>query len=196
MHRPRTGMTTDRDYEYLNTALRRCRASWDAAQAHGFITARLSVGGADAAPDAVARILEDCDTSDAARGECAMLLGAEIEETGTALDDRRSGFSPLLPGDDEPAVRRAEALAHWCEGFLHGLVAGEEAQTGDLRERLAAEPIADIIVDMLQMTRAVTNGDGDDATEEEAYAEIVEYLRVAAQLIYEELAEARPVVSR
>ncbi len=186
-------MTNDRDYEYLDSALRRCRASWNAAQAHGFITARLSVAGAGAGPDTVGRILEDSDISDAARGECALLLGAEIEETAEALDERRSGFTPLLPGDDESAVRRAEALAHWCEGFLHGLVAGEEAQIGEFKARLAAEPIADIIVDMLQMTRAGTDGDGDDETEEDAYAEIVEYLRVAAQLVYEELADTRPV---
>jgi uncharacterized protein YgfB (UPF0149 family) len=188
-------MTSDRNFEILDAALRRCRASWDAAQAHGFISARLSVAGAGAVPDTVARILDECDTSDAARGECAMLLMAELEATSRELDERESGFTPLLPDDDEPAARRADALAHWCEGFLHGLVSGEEAQHGDLKERLAAEPFADIIVDMLQMTRAVTDDDGND-DEEEAYAEIVEYLRVVTQLVYEELADLRPAVGR
>ena len=84
---------------------------------------------------------------------------------------------------------RAAALAHWCEGFLHGLVS---ANHGDaLKERLAAEPLADIIRDMLEITRAAVGDDDDGESEEVAYTELVEYLRVAAQLTYEELAEFR-----
>jgi uncharacterized protein YgfB (UPF0149 family) len=42
---------------------------------------------------------------------------------------------------------------------------------------------------MLQITRAVQEDDSE--TDEQAYAELVEYLRVAAQLTYEELVEFR-----
>jgi uncharacterized protein YgfB (UPF0149 family) len=61
-----------------------------------------------------------------------------------------------------------------------------------LKERLAAEPLADIIKDMLQITRAAAGENEDEEGEESAYAELVEYLRVATQLAYEELAEFRP----
>ncbi len=61
-----------------------------------------------------------------------------------------------------------------------------------LKERLGGEPLADIIKDMLQITRAAADEDSDDETNEEAYAEVVEYLRVAVQLTYEELVEFRP----
>ena len=44
---------------------------------------------------------------------------------------------------------------------------------------------------MLEITRAGVDEDGDSDSDEEAYAELVEYLRVAAQLTYEELAEMR-----
>ncbi len=44
---------------------------------------------------------------------------------------------------------------------------------------------------MLQITRAEVDDDTDDETNEAAYVELVEYLRVAAQLAYEELAEIR-----
>ena len=44
---------------------------------------------------------------------------------------------------------------------------------------------------MLEITRAAADeGDGTES-DEEAYAELVEYLRVAAQLTYEELAGIR-----
>ncbi len=44
---------------------------------------------------------------------------------------------------------------------------------------------------MLQMTRAGLDEECDDESDDAAYAELVEYLRVAAQLSYEELAELR-----
>ena len=40
-------------------------------------------------------------------------------------------FSLLLPPDDRPLAFRAEGLADWCAGFMHGL--GEAA--GDGRPR-------------------------------------------------------------
>ena len=44
---------------------------------------------------------------------------------------------------------------------------------------------------MLQITRASADDESDTESDEQAYAEIVEYLRVAAQLAYEELADLR-----
>ena len=94
----------------------------------------------------------------------------------------------VLEGTEDVGLRTA-ALAHWCEGSLHGLVSVKHADA--LKERLAAEPLADIIKDMLQMTRAGLDEECDDESDDAAYAELVEYLRVAAQLSYEELAEFR-----
>ena len=94
-----------------------------------------------------------------------------------------------MPDDQTDAALRTAAMAHWSEGFLHGLVS---AQHGDeLRDRLAAEPLSDIIRDMLQITRAELDESTDAETNEAAYTELVEYLRVAAQLAYEELADIR-----
>jgi hypothetical protein len=96
---------------------------------------------------------------------------------------------PLLPEEVRPAAERAAALAHWCEGFLHGLVSGPHPEP--LRARLATEPLSELIRDMLELTRAAADDDGDDESNEEAYVELVEYIRVAAQLAFEELAEFR-----
>ena len=72
---------------------------------------------------------------------------------------------------------------------MHGLVSADHVDA--LKERLSTEPLADIIKDMLQITRAVAAAESDEKTSEEAYVELVEYLRVAAQLTYEELVEFR-----
>lgn len=177
------------EYDRLDDALRRCGSGWDAGQAHGLLAGRLAIAGADSGFDWLSQVLDGTDSSDALRAECETLLRAVFELTCRQLAERQSEFEPLLPDDEEPTPVRAAALAHWCEGFLHGLVS---ANHGDaLKERLAAEPLADIIRDMLEITRAAADEDGDSDADEEAYAELVEYLRVAAQLAYEELADMR-----
>ena len=75
---------------------------------------------------------------------------------------------------------------------MHGLVSAGNVDA--VRERLAAEPLGDIIKDLLQMTRASFDADDDADESEQAYAELVEYVRVAAQYTYEELADLRDTV--
>lgn len=182
-------MEIDVDYDTLDAALRRCGASWDAAQTHGLLSGRLAVAGAGGGLDWMRQVLEGTDESDALRNECESLLNSLFQSTLRHLSERLSEFEPLLPDDSDSAMSRTVALAHWCEGFLHGLVSGDHGEA--LRQRLAEEPLADIIKDLLQITRAGVDGECDDETNEAAYAELVEYLRVAAQLTYEELAELR-----
>lgn len=183
-------MDASTDHRTLDEALERCGSSWDAAQTHGLLSGRLATGGAESGFDWLRQVLEGTDERDASRSECEKLLGGLFETTCRQLAERQSEFEPLLPGDSETAAKRTTALAHWCEGFLHGLVSADLGQP--LRDRLAAEPLAEIIKDVLQLTRAGPGDEqGEDETDEEAYAEIVEYLRVAAQLAYEELADLR-----
>jgi len=181
-------MNSHVDYEELDMSLRRCGASWDAAQSHGMLSSQLAIAGADAGFPWIDRVLEGTDSNNALRQECETLLSELFSATGRALTERQSEFEPLLPDDASAAEARAEALGHWCEGYLHGLVS--ERHSDDLKQRLAAEPIADIIKDMLEITRATAAGMSDEEAEG-SYSQVVEYLRVAAQLVYEELADFR-----
>ena len=176
-------------FDEVDAALRRCGASWDAPQCHGLLTGRLAVAGVPAGPDWLLQVLEGTDERNAAVDESRKLLDALYQETYWHLSERLSEFVPLLPDDETDATLRTQALAHWCEGFLHGLVSADHGER--LKKRLAAEPLADIIRDMLQITRAIVGEEGDVESNEAAYAEIVEYVRVAAQLAYEELSDIR-----
>jgi yecA family protein len=176
-------------HDALEDALRRCGSTWDAAQTHGLLSGRLAIAGADSGFDWLSQVLDGTDPQNAQRTDCEGMLGALFETTYRQFAERLSEFAPLLPDEDDTTAVRATALAHWCEGFLHGLVAGEHGD--DLRERLKAEPLSDIIRDLLQITRAAVDEDCDEESDDAAYAELVEYVRVAAQLAYEELAELR-----
>lgn len=174
------------DHDELNELLRSCGSSWNAGQAHGLLCGRLSVGGAEGATRWFAQVLDEADPGHAARDDCETLLDGLCASTWRQLVERQSELVLLLPHDDDPIAQRTAAMGLWCEGFLHGLVS--EKHSNALKERLAAEPLEDIIKDLLQITRAVADEDEND---EESYVELVEYLRVAAQLAYEELADFR-----
>jgi len=177
------------NHDELDAALKRCGATWDAGQAHGLLCSRLAILGTDAGIGWLDQVLEGSNPDDALRRECESMLDALYAFTHRQLAERQSEFEPLLPDDSDSTMVRADAIARWCEGFLHGLVSGSPDER--LKERLASDPLSDIIKDMLQITRATVDEDLDDETNESAYVELVEYLRVAVQLTYEELAEFR-----
>jgi yecA family protein len=176
-------------HDELDALLKGCGSSWNAGQAHGLLCSRVSLAGADGASRWIAQVLGDATSDVAQRAECEEMLDALCATTWQQLVERQSEFSLLLPDDNDPASVRTEVIAQWCEGYLHGLVA--EKHSEDLKKRLAEEPLADIIKDMLEITRATVGDDADDNNIDNDLAELVEYLRVAVQLTYEELAEFR-----
>ena len=177
------------DHNELDAALRRCGSTWNAGQTHGLLCSRLALAGAEGASRWLAQVLQDTDPDNSQRAECEVMLEALCTATWQQLAERQSEFMLLLPDDDDPARVRAEAMGQWCEGFLHGLVS--ETHGDELRQRLASDPLSDIIKDMLEITRATAGDEADPNVNDNAFAELVEYLRVAAQLTYEELAEFR-----
>ena len=177
------------DHNELDAALRRCGSTWNAGQTHGLLCSRLALAGAEGASRWLAQVLADTDPENTLRTECQAMLEALCTSTWQQLSERQSDFMLLLPNDDDSAQVRTEAMGQWCEGFLHGLVS--EAHGDELRERLASDPLSDIIKDLLEITRASVGEEADEQATDNAFAELVEYLRVAAQLTYEELAEFR-----
>jgi len=104
------------------------------------------------------------------------------EQTVSSFTDGERGFMPLLPDDDTPLSDRAQALAKWCDGFLFGLSSRLPLALSE-----CTEEVREVVSDFTQFTRAAI-GSGDDLeVEENAYAELVEYVRVGAQLVYMEL---------
>jgi hypothetical protein len=181
------------DHNELDAALRRCGSTWNAGQTHGLLCSRLALAGADGASGWLAQVLADTDPDNTLRTECEAMLEVLCTATWQQLSERQSDFMLLLPDDDDSALVRTEAMGQWCEGFLHGLVS--DTHGDKLRERLASDPLSDIIKDLLEITRASVDDEADEQGTENAFANLVEYLRVAAQLTYEELAEFREPAS-
>lgn len=127
------------------------------------------------------------EVSDAEESDTADLKGAKetmqtlYKDTSRALRGDEMEFSPLLPDDDAPLDRRAEALAQWCQGFLYGFGSVSGSQ-----RNLSAE-VDEVLRDLTQIARAGAGETEPTEEDESDYIEIVEYVRVGAQLVYDEL---------
>ncbi len=169
-------------YDRLSEALLRLGFTQDAAEYHGALCGALCVK----APGEIdpLRVLDFAEPS-AGAGEAETEARALRELCGHALDTFNSVeliFSPLLPDDEEELTLRVRALSSWCEGFLYGLSTGAKL---DMKQ--CSPEFKEIVRDFTDFTHAGVDEGQETELEETAYAELVEYIRVGAQLVYMEL---------
>jgi uncharacterized protein YgfB (UPF0149 family) len=143
----------------------------DAAELHGGLCGWLA-GGGDPGPAWLARVLAD-PSLPPAEGALARLGTSSAEQ----FEDRDFGFELLLPAADAPLPERSGALFDWCRGFLggFGLAAGNEPPL--------SEEGSEALADLARLAAATPQEDGDQE-DEEALAEIEEFVRVAAMLLH------------
>lgn len=179
------------DYFDLGRALKSLGFNLDAAEYHGALCGMLCVQddppenlGLDTDPPA------DANAVPAARELLQHLRHDSLDH----LSDPESGFAPLLPDDDEALNLRVDALAQWCQGFLYGLATKPAL---DLNE--ATPELREVVNDLIQISRAGVeqDEDPDEDADENAYMELVEYVRAGVQLVFLELrpAEEAPETS-
>ena len=168
------------DFDAVARTLAAAGSTVGAAEAHGCLCGAASARRDYGVADWLDEILPD-----GATGETDGLR-AVVEGTLTALAGDAMEFQPLLPEDEAPLPERVEALGTWCQGYLYGF--GTAGTSGNLR---LPDDVAEVLGDFAQLGRAGAVGADEDAVEEEAYAELVEFLRAAVQLVYDELAPLR-----
>ena len=158
------------NYTQLERVLGELGIELDAAEYHGGVCGAVCAG--------VAPSPSGEDVNDERERS---LLRRMRESCEAELADNGSGFTPLLPEEDAPLPDRVEALAHWCSGFLAGI---GEAGT---RLRDAAPEVREIVRDLSEISRADLSPGAERDEDEQAYAELVEYVRVGAQIVFLEL---------
>lgn len=174
-------------FDELQRVLTLSHALTDAAEAHGTLVGSLCSMRCSL-DDWLAEILPDGRID----AHSAHSLRAIFDTTFGALGDGSLSFEPLLPGDDVSIVDRTSALGEWCQGFLYGLGAGASMPEAASMQGEAAE----VLRDMTEITHVDVDPEDDMETNEAAYAELVEFVRVGVQLLYEHLQPLRePVVT-
>jgi uncharacterized protein len=181
-------MSLDRLPDFRH-ALRMSHGSLDAAElaeCHGILCGMLCGENGNTAHDYFAHL---------ASLEFAVEPGSALHETMVEafdmtvqlLADEELRFSLWLPDDEEPLGQRTDSLAHWCTGFLAGLGVGGPlpALSGEASEALQdVRQIA--MVGFLDPANDSAN-DADNEENENAFFEIVEYVRMVTLMLREEL---------
>ena len=91
-------------------------------------------------------------------------------------------FALLLPGDDSNINSRTEALGLWCQGFLTAL-----KQANIPIQNREESDVTETINDFIEIAQVNYGDIADDDEDETAYFELVEYVRLGALLIFQDL---------
>jgi uncharacterized protein len=169
-------------YAEIQRVLADERSMTDAAEAHGTLAGALCTASAYRFEDWLQEILPE----GRAHALSTSALRALYFVTSETLAGADMTFEPLLPDDDQPLDERTAALSQWCVGFLYGLGSGSIPDVAKLPGEAG-----EVVQDFDEITRVgVDSGDSEEQNES-AYAELVEFVRVGVQLVFEELGALR-----
>ncbi len=174
-------------YAQIQQVLAQAHCLADAAEAHGTLAGCLCSAVGYRFEDWMLEILPD----GAADPTATELLRELFRTTAVALGEGQMQFAPLLPEDEQPIDARAAALAAWCQGFIYGL--GTSSLTD---ATLLPGEIGEVVRDLTEITHVGADSAEDVDTNEEAYTELVEFVRVGVQLSFDELEPARRALPR
>jgi uncharacterized protein YgfB (UPF0149 family) len=173
---------TPENYTEIQRVLSDVRSLADAAEAHGTLAGCLCAAVGYRFEDWLLEILPEGQADPLARETLRELF----VDTAGALEGPEMEFDLLLPVDEEPLDARTAALAQWCQGFLYGLgtsvVQDESGLPGDIGE---------IVRDLTEITHVAVDTEQTPESNESAYAELVEFVRVGVQLVFDELGPLR-----
>jgi uncharacterized protein YgfB (UPF0149 family) len=175
------------DSAELASALQAVGLAIDPSELHGSLCGYIAGGGHGEADDWLQRLALDVDIATAAGAtSTARSGGGAIDRlhaaTLTQFAAQDFGFELLLPSDDASLAERVDAVLNWCRGFLGGF--GLAAPKAEALSNESAEALQDIA-----RIAASDLAYDDSETDEAALAEIVEYVRIAVQLLHGDCAQ-------
>jgi len=155
-------------------------SSVPAAEGHGCLCGALCMS----ADYSLERWLEEIVPSeeDTVADEIVQPLRLLFADTVSALRGDAMEFEPFLPDDEVPLEQRTAALSQWCQGFLYGFGSVRAVQAEEL-----PSSIDEILRDLANISRAEVDVGEAGEEQEQAYSDVVEYLRAGVQLVHDEL---------
>lgn len=182
-------------YEQVEQLLTASPLLTGAAEAHGVFCGLLAAGAPDPEARWLAELLPPAPggaSIDLTAQDCQQALQAVAAHTRAQLGSAAMNFDLLLPSETGSLHERATSVHDWSRGFLFG------AGLAGLDQSRLSGPSQEALGDLLELTRMDLDTLADNAApadrpdasqaDEQALAEIIEFLRVAALMIYEDTA--------
>lgn len=171
-------MTILARYQALNQALHQQQIGMTAAELHGLISGILCGGNQD---DSWKPLVYDLTNEGMAYSMPLSQQTDELyQETKAVLLNDEFDFQLLIPDDGITLFEQVDDLAGWVNHFLLGLglvVPKLESVKGDVQE---------VITDLRGIGQLGYDEDEDLEELEQAFVEVIEYVRMAALLCYNE----------
>ncbi|MBN2885782.1 MAG: UPF0149 family protein [Chromatiaceae bacterium] len=166
--------------EQISEALEENELSASAPEAHGMLCGLLCAGRADTEQRWLDQLLPAEPEAALDQSAARQTLSALARHSRAQLEGAAQSVHPLLPDDERPLAERARALHDWVRGFLYafGLLG--------LGEQHLPEQTREVLGDFSELTRMDLEALEEDEEHEQALAEILEFVRLAALLVYEE----------
>lgn len=175
----------------LDKSLSQIGADMEAVECHGLLVGMLSAKN-DIEPMSWLRILSpEFNPQDLLMKEARDNLIQLHTATLNGLSDSTLEFQLMLGDENDTLEQRIEMLGDWCQGFLLGI-----AKQGWSDYAKLPGDAAEVVQDILEISNAVSYALEEDAEENEnAYMQLVEYLRTGVLLINEILnpTQAAPI---
>ncbi len=130
-------------------------------------------------PDLLKLIEPEADANDGRFAQLTALLYELYRDNSEMLLESAEGFDLILPDEDERIDIRVDGISTWCKGFLLGLLYNNAFSIDQL-----PESGSEIARDIMEIAEAAAGAD-DEQDEDWALAELEEYVKVGAQLIFE-----------
>ncbi|QBY03584.1 UPF0149 family protein [Thalassotalea sp. HSM 43] len=168
------------DFSSVQNALGGENFSAHASEIHGLLTGVIAAGFAYE-DDSYLTFVSDFFNNGEGLGKTLKdLIKTMYSDIWQAVLDDNFSFQLLIPDDDESLIERGQALGHWVQGFNLGF----GLQQKDNKK--FSEDVKEIINDFANIANLSTDLEEDEDTEN-AYFELMEYVRISSLLCFAEL---------
>jgi hypothetical protein len=177
-----TYQSTPEFYQPLAETLARAGVAHSPAELHGVICGLLSTGFTEDDPGLLGVLAAHVDLDGHWSEEARQLLLGLRDQVRQAYEGEGLDLVLLLPEHEELEIRVA-TLGHWCEGFLAGFGTG----SAGVRDADLPTGLQEALSDLVAVSHVELPAD-DGAEEEDMFEQVSEHCRVAAMMIFTELA--------
>ncbi len=168
------------NYENLKLLLNTVDVNMSASETHGLATGMLCVSFNAEIGLWVAAVFDTDEQFHALSDIDKQSLEGVFQGTLELLKENEFTFDLLLPDDGERIGVRARALSEWCQGFLYGV-----AYMGVGDDKDWDEESRSILSDLMEISRL--DADNTDESDEQAFMELHDYVRMGVNMLLEEL---------
>lgn len=179
----KTNVNSAPSFDEINQLLAKYNCFYSPSEVHGIAVGLLCVNVRATNEDWLAHIYAESEIPIGDK-ESDRFFESIREEL---MEAHSFSFKLLLPDDEDAIADRVEAMQEWTQGFLLGVAMGGLQDFKGL-----PEDSRELLKDFNDISGSTDLEFAEDDESEEAYLQIVEYLRVGSLLISDELRSIQP----